>query len=37
MNDDVSALFDMIHSYMITWILAFPKQVVNIEMSKQIS
>lgn len=37
MNDGVSALFDMIHSYKITWILAFPKQVDNIEMSKQIS
>lgn len=37
MNDGVSALFDTIHSDKITWILAFPKQVDNIEMSKQIS
>lgn len=37
MNDGVSALFDMTHSYKITWILAFPKQVDHIEMSKQIS
>lgn len=37
MNDGVSALFDMIHSDKITWILAFPKQVGNIEVSKLIS
>lgn len=37
MNDGVSALFDITHSYNITCILAFPKQADNIEMSKQIS
>lgn len=37
MNDGVSALFDIIHSYNITCILAYPKQADYIEVSEQIS